>query len=245
MSTLGEIRTLIFKAIARDDPEASTVVDAAINYAIIMASLTFEPAEIYKTSDVMIQADENMLYLPNLVVDIDIDETNLVGMFQLDGNGDLMPIDGNTLATNLLDIIKIYNKTGDYKLDFIPYEFWDTIVPSALAELKYWTMFGNYLYFKVKPSSNKMLSISYSTYPLPLTDAADSLPFDYHDSYIISTATAIAWAIFEEQDPAAMWARIAAFVGDPAAMGAKASAVIEGQKVLLETVMQQVKEGTE
>lgn len=241
MSTLGEIRSLILRALARDDNDAVLVADAAINYAIMMASLSFEPPEACRESDVILTGGSNMLYFPYLVTDIDIDEDGLVGMFELDPNGDLMPIAGNTLATNLLDIIKVYNKTGAYKLDFIPYEYWDTIIPSALDELKYWTLFGNTLYVKNTPSTNKYLTISYTTYPVPLTDETQSLPFAHYDSFIVSSATSIAWAIFEEQDPSTMWASIANFVGSPSALGSKAKALIEGQRVMIESIAAQIK----
>jgi hypothetical protein len=234
MSTFGDIKTIVLRSLGREDDIAIDVTKNAINYAILMASLIFDPPEMSRTSDVVIPGGSNSLTFPNIVEDVDLTPDDFLGMFEIDDDGDLMPIAGETLSTRLLDLIKVYNKTSGFKLNFIPYEQWDVLIPSSLTVIKYWTLFGNTLRINYTPTSNLTLTISYTIYPEVLTDDSEVLPFNYHDSYIVSAATGIAFAMFEETDSSSMWSTIAGFVGEPKALGARARAIIEGQKVLLE-----------
>lgn len=215
MATFGEVRTLVLTGIARNDAVAVLVANAAINYAVAMASLTFEPPEMSEEVDVTLPGGDSRIIL-----------TSLTG----------------AIATHLLDIIRIYNNTDGFKLGFISYDVWDTIVP-ALTKVRFWSIFGQNLFFKGTPAINKSLTISYTRYPALLTNADTPIPFSHHDQYIVGVATGICWAVFEESDNAAMWAQIASFLGDPSALGAKARAVIEGQRVLLEKVIAQARGG--
>lgn len=215
-STLSELRTTVLRSLARNDSVAVAVANAAINYALIIASLTFMPQEMYKVQDITVTGGNNY---------IDLSATN--------------DDEGNIISANLLDVIKLYDADNSYKLHFVPYEHWDVYVPAALDYTKYWTLFNHTIYLKDTPDSNLDVELSYSIYPLKLTENDDELPFDNHDAYIVSSATGIAFAVFEENEAASMWAQIANSVGEPLVFGAKAKSIIEGQRLLIEGVVAQ------
>ena len=240
MSTFLEIRNLVLQAIARNDLVAVAMANAAINYAVAITSLSFKPPEMLRESDVILTGNSNVLFFPYLVNDVDIDDTNYIGSWRIDEDGALTPIGGSTLSTYLLDVIKVYNKTLGHKLDFVPYESWEKIVPVGTVT-KYWTLFGQTLYVSATPTTSIMLKISYSMYPAPLVNNIDVIPFDHHDPFIVSVATSICWAAFEETDSSTLWTKIAGMVGDPQSMSTKERAIIEGQKVLLENAVNAIK----
>lgn len=239
MATLEGIRSLVLTALGRDDATAITIANAAINYAVVLAALTFNPPDMYRESNVVITGGTNVIYFPNVVESDDIDEESFLGHWEIDANGDLMPIAGQLLSTNLLDLIKVYNKTSAYKMDFIPYEQWDLYLPVGLSTVKYWTLFGNTMYIAAIPDSNVILTIGYTFYPNTLTEDIDEVPFNNFDSYISSLASSITFAAFEESDAAELWSKIASLVGAPATLSTKAKAIIEGQRVIMENAIMQ------
>lgn len=240
MTTFQELKQMVTSSLGRDDNEALTIIKASINYAMTMAALLFEPPELCLESTITLTGGSNKLFFPYLVTKTDLDEEEFLGHFEIDANGDLMPIAGATLSTNLLDLIKVYNKTDGFKMDFIPYEQWDVVIPSSLTLTKYWTLFGETLIVTTTPSANIELNIGYTTYPKQLILDTDELAFSHLDGYIISSAAGIAFAVFEEQEASSLWAQIANLVGSPAAFGKKARAIIEGQKVLMEKAISEV-----
>lgn len=239
MATLVELRNLVLTSIGRDDATAITIANAAINYAIVLAALTFSPPDMYRESNVIVTGGTNALYFPNVVESEDIDEESFLGYWEIDVNGDLMPIAGQLLSTNLLDLIKVYNKTSAHKMDFISYEQWDLYLPVGLSTVKYWTLFGNTMYMLAVPETNITLTIGYTFYPNTLTEDADEVPFNHYDSYISSLASSITFAAFEESDAADLWAKIASLVGAPSTLSTKAKAIVEGQRVIMENAIMQ------
>jgi len=143
--------------------------------------------------------------------------------------------------TNLLDILAIYNQTDSNLMWFVPYELWEVIVPSSVGSTKYFSVFGGSVYVKDTPSGNKTLTVSYSKYPTKLVNATDSLEFTQHDSYIVSTASAIVFAAFEEAETAQMWQAVANAISVPLTLGARARHVIAGQKAILESIIAQAR----
>lgn len=139
--------------------------------------------------------------------------------------------------TDLLDIQAIYNTTDSSKMWFVPWESWHVILPASVGSVKYFSIFGDRLYVKDTPSVNKTLEVSYSTYPAKLVNSADTLEFDYHDSYIVSVALGIAWAFFEEGESAATMKAVADVISLPLSLGARARQVIEGRKTSLEAML--------
>lgn len=140
--------------------------------------------------------------------------------------------------TNLLDILTVYNTTDNNPMWFIPHELWQVIVPSSIGSTKYYSVFGETIYVKDAPSVNKTLKVYYSTYPAKLVNSTDVLEFDYHDSYIVSTASAIVLAAFEEGESAGIWQKVAEAVGVPLMLGARARQVIAGQRLTLESAIE-------
>lgn len=242
MTSFATLRSLVLTSLGKTgDAEATTLVDAVINYAMFMAALIFDPPELKVINDITLAGGIDYIYFPNLIEGVDFNETDFIGIWEIDENGDLMPVEGITLNTRLLDIIKVYNKTDSYKMDFIPYESWDLAIPDSNVIVKYYTLFGNRMFIKAVPLANKTISISHTTYPTKLVLDVDELPFDHHDSYITSIASGIAFAVYEETESADLWNKIATLVGEPNVLGQRARDIIEGQKVLLESTISQVR----
>jgi hypothetical protein len=239
MSTFAEIRTLVLNNVGRNDATAISIIDSAINYSVLLASLIFEPPEMYRTGRILLSGGDASIYLPNVVIDADYDQSAFSGLFELDENNDLMPFgDDDQLMMNCLDVIKLFNRATALKMDFIPYENWEQFIPSSLATTKYWTMFGDRLIVGATPTINTQFIISYTVYPELLTSDDDELPFDKFDNYIVSTTTSIAFAAFEESDSSTLWSNISSWIIDPARLSTRAKALIEGRKTLIEKVIE-------
>lgn len=325
MTTLAELRSQVLLNLGRDDSTALAVIDAAINSAVLVTSLTFNPPEMYAEIDLIIVRDTPSISLGNVPTAIDavspansgyitsdfydqvaltsrinrtsgsfvsdgfvvgdiIYTTSLLnpgpfvitsvsdlildvtsssaseveseaviiigsitfgfnGLFEYDTNYDIMPLLGDFSFLNVLDIIKVYNKTNSRKVNFVPYEQWDIIVPSSASAVAYWTLFGTNLMVKSVPTRNTTLTVGYTFYPTKLIDDNQELEFDHYDAYVVSIATSIAFAAFEESEAANLWNSIAGFVAAPMTMGVKARSIIEGQKVILENTIGQIKGG--
>lgn len=138
--------------------------------------------------------------------------------------------------TNLLNVKTVYNTTDEHRMWFIPWESWDTIVPSNIGSIKYYSIFGGTLFVKDTPTANKLLSVGYLTYPSTLSGANDTIDFDYHDSFIVTTALAIAWAFFEKGTTTSVEQALNAVVM-PMSMGLKERQLIEGRKTTLEALL--------
>jgi len=150
---------------------------------------------------------------------------------------------GLTSLTNLLDVITLYNVTDSFTMWFFPFEQWHTIVPSTVGLTKYYTIYGETLYFRDVPTADKVLRMFHSNYPSALVNLGDTLSFDHHDSYIISLASAICFAAFEEAEGASMWKDIASAAGSSLMLGARARQVIAGREALLENAITQAQGG--
>ena len=137
---------------------------------------------------------------------------------ELEKQGDLTITGGSNYITtstlvNYLEAKLVYNTTDANKMWLIPWESWYIFLPTTVGKVKYFSIFGDRLYVKDTPVVNKILAISYLTYPTKLINASDTLEFNYHDSYIISVALAICWAFFEEGESAATMQKIAEAAG--------------------------------
>lgn len=212
MSTLAELRNLVKVNIGgRDDADAMLVIDAAINYAAVLAALVFEPPELRGSSNLTVAGGNNSVSFASL--------------------------------TQLLDIIALYNVTDNHPMWYIPFEQWELVVPSSVGATKYYSVFGETIYVKDKPSANKTLRIYYSNYPTKLVNATDELEFEWYDSYIVSVASGITMAALEEAESAQMWQRVVEAISLPLMLGARARQVIAGQKLTLESAIAQVQGG--
>jgi hypothetical protein len=132
----------------------------------------------------------------------------------------------STYLSNQLDIKSVWNNTGSFKMWYIPWESWETIVPANVGAVKYFTMFGDKIYIKDTPSANTVLAVSHSTYPADVANGNETISFDHHDSFIVSTAITIARAFFEKADIEKAMSTITL----PLSLSAKARQLIEGRK---------------
>jgi len=143
----------------------------------------------------------------------------------------------STYLADQLDVKGVWNNTGSFKMWYIPWEVWETIVPANVGAVKYFTTFGDKIYVKDTPSANTVLAVSRSTYPSDVSNGNDTIGFDHHDSFIVSTAITIARAFFEKADVGKAMDTITL----PLTLSAKARQIIEGRKSgLNEALMQGV-----
>lgn len=144
-----------------------------------------------------------------------------------------------TTLTNLLTIKTVYNSSDGNKMWFVPWESWYILVPSSVGSIKYYSLLGQTLYVADTPTSSKLLAIGYSTYPSSLSGSSDTLSFDHHDSFIVSTAINLAWSFFEKGRTVDI-DKVISSITQPFSLGAKARQIIEGRKTGLELLIQQI-----
>jgi hypothetical protein len=211
MSQFQDLQGLVETSIGgRNDSIAVTVIQVAINYAIILASLIFKPPELKSITPLTYVGGSSYLDISSV----------------------------NWIAIHLLS-----NDTDGIQLGFIPYDKLDVIVPSSLTSTKYWSMFGDKLFLRAAPTANKALSMSCSLLPSTLAQPTDPIPFSGYDSTLVSWATMLTQAAFEEAESAGAWMKIAETIGAPLTMGAKERDIIEGAQAYFDLTMLQAKGG--
>ncbi|MCL6441796.1 MAG: hypothetical protein K6T27_09945 [Thermoleophilum sp.] len=132
-----------------------------------------------------------------------------------------------TSLTGLVDIISVFNTTDGVPMGFVPFELLRTIVPAG-SVTRFYSRDGNALLVRPTPTKTTTLEIRYSKYPSGLTAPEQSLPFEGHDGYVLSVATAICWACYEEVDSATLWAKIGEALGGVYSKTEAKRKVIEG-----------------
>lgn len=146
-------------------------------------------------------------------------------------------------SINAIDILRVYNGSGDRDLYYLPMESLRTLTatsaaPTTPAQTKFYTLHGNYLYVRpFSKNADTYLTLYYLKYPTDMTNPTDLPGFEHHDSYILSIATAICWAGCEEGDSSNLWTSLANLVGSPLALGAKGREVIAGKMARLQAVI--------
>jgi len=142
----------------------------------------------------------------------------------------------HTFTSSFIDLISIYNVTGSNELGFIAYENFRVLVPTT-TDVKYYTVFGRYIILNTTVSADTTLRIGYIAYPDDLENDDDEPSFDEHDSYIVSVATAICWAVLEEGDSVQVWESVASALGLPMLKASQAKEVFSGKMAFLESAV--------
>lgn len=137
-------------------------------------------------------------------------------------------------TTKFIDLIDIYNVTDSSQMLFIPYEALRLVVPTS-TKLKYYSMFGDWIYFNAAPTGDTSLRLGYIEYPTELSADADEPVFSRYDAYIVSMATAFCWAAFEEGDAIEVWGKVGEALGMSLMKAAQAREVVAGKPILLES----------
>lgn len=143
-------------------------------------------------------------------------------------------IDLDTVLTRYLDLIAVKNKTTGLPLYFIPFEVWFVALPSTVSGVRFYTLHGSVMHVYAAPSANQTFTVHYRRYPRELVNPTDALEFELHDGFIVSVASGVAWAAFEEGEAAGVWEKVAQFFTTPLVLGAQARALVAGRTVLLE-----------
>jgi len=129
--------------------------------------------------------------------------------------------------TRLNDITKVYNTTNSNIMWSVPWERWYLITPTGTGTPKYYSRRGATMPICPTPTAITSLSVYYRQYPSTLSSATDTLSFDYHDPWIISTAMEFVWAFQEEKESVDMFKTIGDSIGVSLAIGTKLRASLE------------------
>jgi hypothetical protein len=149
---------------------------------------------------------------------------------------------GHSLASlNWLSIDSIWNETDSLHLRFIPYDLLDSLLPS-LTVTKYYSIYGDTLYLRASPAGSKVLTMNHLITPTSLTSDSDALEFTDYDSFIVSLATGLTFAGFEEGEAAMLWQKATDFITQPLILSGKESEIIAKQQIYFDVALQQAKE---
>lgn len=144
--------------------------------------------------------------------------------------------DNIEFTTQYIDILEVQNTTTGIVLRYLQYESFHLIKPT-LTTIKYYSIFGNNIYANVTLASDTALRVFYIGYPAELTADDQSPEFSQHDSFIIATASAIAFASFEEGDAVNMWAGVGSALGESLLQAAQAREIVAGKPIYQEAPM--------
>ncbi len=113
----------------------------------------------------------------------------------------------------------IYNYTSSRRMHSLPWDRWYLLKPGGAGNALYYCHYNATLYTDPTPAANNTLNVFYKKYPAALSSAGDTLDFDYHDSWIVMTATKFVWAMQEENEAVDMITKVGDAIGIPLAMG--------------------------
>ena len=106
-----------------------------------------------------------------------------------------------------------------------------------MTVIKYYSIFGNAIYLNTSVGNDSTLKVMYLAYPATLSADSDEPEFDHHDSFIVSMATALCFASFEESDAVNMWAGVGSALGESLIQAAQAREIVAGKPVYTEAAM--------
>lgn len=144
--------------------------------------------------------------------------------------------DSVAFTSPYIDILEVKNSTTNIILRYLQYEGFHLIKPD-LSIIKYYTLFGNNVYVNTSLASDTTLKMMYVAYPATLSSDEDEPEFNQHDAFIISTATALCFAAFEESDAVNMWASVGSALGESLIQAAQAREIVAGKPTYLEAPM--------
>jgi hypothetical protein len=131
-------------------------------------------------------------------------------------------------SLDFIDVIKVRNVTDSRDLHYIPFENWEILVPT-LTVVKFYSMFGEWLYVKKTPTVDTVITIYQLTYPTELTANGQELDFPHYDGNIVAAACAICFAAIEEGESVDVWGKVTEALGMPALKGSQMREVIAGR----------------
>jgi len=157
---------------------------------------------------------------------------------ELATSDDVTVLAGKTLVEfdyNFIDIQSVVPVLSVGKdLHFIPYESFRTLVPWVTSDPEYYTMFGKFIVINAIAGSNIALRVFWLQLPDDLDDDEDDLPFVGQDGFIVSLASALAFAMFEEGETVDVWTKMSEILGMPLIQRTKMPEVMQGIPASLE-----------
>ena len=131
--------------------------------------------------------------------------------------------------TNFIDIQSVVNPATWKDLHFVPYESFRIIAPTSTTNPIYYTLFGNIIIVSGVVASNLLLNIYWLKLP-----SEEMIEFTGYDGFIVSLASAIAFAMFEEGETVDMWTKMSEILGMSAMQRTKMQEVMQGIPASLE-----------
>lgn len=175
MKNRAEFRDIILPAIGDDSPEMIVLANDAINQAILMGALLYDPPELQVKYDYTLPSAETTLSLAS------------------------SPFNGEVLVVR-----SIQDVDNLRRIWYIDPDRWDVVVPSLLT-IRFFTLHGTTVYFNTSLVTSLDLEVKATKHPAPLTDDTTDCQYNYHDDFILSTATNLVFAMMEEKETVEMW----------------------------------------
>ena len=143
---------------------------------------------------------------------------------------------------NLLEVRLLLNNTSDWEMRHFPFEFRKSLLPTSLSSVKYYSIFGDTLYVDATPSVLTSFSLFYSKYPTDMSGSSDTPGYSHHDPCIVSVATAIVWACFEEGEAANLWKLVSDLTQVPLQLGQAVRSLLDKRIVHIKQTASEAKQ---
>jgi len=115
--------------------------------------------------------------------------------------------------TGLLLINSVYSQSTGERVHRLRFTDLDMPWVPTSGRILFYSDRGGELYYR--PKADETLLVYYLKRPDRLVDDTDEYPFDGHEEFVISFASAYAWGYVEEDESSQMWQRISDQVGLP------------------------------
>lgn len=175
MKNRVEFRDIILSAVGDDSPEMIILANEVINQAIVMGALIFDPPELQVKYDYTLPSAEVSFSLTS-----------------------------SPFNSEVLVIRSIKDVDNLRRIWYINPDKWDVIVPT-LTTVKFFTLHGTTVYVNTSLVTSLDLEVKATKYPALFVDDTTDCQYDFHDDFIISTATNLLFAKMEEKETVEMW----------------------------------------
>ena len=189
MKNRQEFRDIILLAVGDNSSEMITQANEAINQAILMGAMLFDPPELRVNHDYVLAIGSDTMSLASA------------------------PFNGRVLVVR-----NIWDSDNGRRVWFIENDRWDIIRPDVDI-IKFYTLEGDVVWFNTTLSVPLNLNVRTTDYPPLFVDDTTNCAYDHHDEYIIATAVGLIFATIEEKDTVDMWSQVQGSVTTALGMG--------------------------
>lgn len=186
MTTLGEMRTELHRAVGDNSTGTDAILLRAINAGIVAASILFEPPELRTSANITAASTSKTANVANgLTRHLKIDE-----VWNANANGKVWP-----LALNEMHAL-------------------ESLMP-ANGNVLFYALHGQLLHYRPQPTANQTLTVYYLQRANRVVNANDTIPLEDFEEFIMSFAMEFFWAFKEEGESQQGWQQISDRLGIP------------------------------